>query len=487
MSQIEIKEKEINRALLLFVLPFSIKENRIVSLKKTLSEQQFELFKLDDLSLEDKYYGDFQISHENIEGYYLPFTNKILFPSTENQEGFHRYSRPMNLDCKYRTEKFSLPFKLLSTDVTLCPINVGFITIRLQIDRGADFSAVMDFAARFRSLSPGRNSESEISIQGKEDTFKDVKEFITKHINPSITDFFDKTNMEESYFETFPFFEDDKMYVQSIFSFRETDPFVKMDVFRAANLDGSDQEGKPNISSTNKRYINEFLKENSYDRWAPDTYYVVKEDHFSCITNEQRSGLDAIVSQMFGEYYYGTLLNLFHKIVLLKIANDYSEIRVDRDREKVEELIYIVNSFTANYYFIELATQSQGRDIFLHLRDVFKIEAMYDDGKQTLYSLYRYQESFSDKKNSLLLLYLTLFTVISGIYGMNQVIDDLKGNINWERLMRYSLFEYIALFVTVSGMIVSVYLTISTFLTWRKDRLKHKAWERKTAVSTRKQ
>ncbi|MBM7693681.1 hypothetical protein JOC77_003125 [Peribacillus deserti] len=485
MKAIEIKEKNLDRALLVFVLPFSIKEYRIVSLKKTLGDQQYEAFKLDDLSLERKYYGDFQIFHENIEGYYLPFTNKILFPSNEKQEGFHRFSKQMNLDCYYNAEKFSLPFQLLSTDVTLCPMNVGFITIRLQIGEDANFSSAMEFAKRFRSLSSKRYSRNEISLKGEEKTFKDVKEFIIKHLNPSITDYFDKTNMEESYFETFPFFEDDRMYVQSIFSFKENDPFEKMDVFRAANLDGSDSEGKPSISSTNRRYIHEFLKENSYDRWAPDTYYVVKEDHFSCITNEERPALDPLVSQMFGEYYYGLLLNLFHKIVLLKIANDYSEIRIDKDREKVEELIYIVNSFTANYYFIELATQSQGRDIFLHLRDVFKIEEMYDDGKQTLYSLYRYQESFSDKKNSLLLLYLTLFTVISGIYGMNQVIEDLKGNIKWGKLAGYSLFEYIALFVTVSGLIVAVYLTISSFLTWRNDRKKRELWERKTAVSTR--
>ncbi|WP_409291502.1 hypothetical protein [Peribacillus sp. SCS-37] len=482
-QKIKLNEQKLNRAIAVFVLPFSLKSNAAASLVDTLKKQEYDEFKLDDLGLENKYYGDFEVSHENMEGYYLPFTNKILFPFSLGQEGFHRFSCRINVDCEYSSENFSMPFTVLSEDVTICPFNVGFITVRVEVKENTDFSYVTEFIRQFRSLSPKKSNSSKIKIDCEGLSYSKVKDFLFKNLNSKVSDYFDKSNMEDSYFETFPFFEDDKMFVQSIFSFSDAGRIEKVEAFRAANLDGLSPKGTPAISSSNKGYIDRYIEVNGYDRWAPDTYYMVKEDHFSCVTIHTGEELRPWVSQMLGEYYYGMLLNLFHKIVLLKIANSYSALKIERDREKVEELIYVINSFTANYYFIELATESQGRDIFLHLREVFKIDEMHDDGKQTLNSLYKYQEAFADKKNSLLLLYLTLFTVISGIYGMNQVIEDLKGRIQWEKFRDYSLFEYIALFVTISGMVVSVYLTVTTFLTWRKDKDKMKRWVERTNVA----
>lgn len=43
------------------------------------------------------------------------------------------------------------------------------------------------------------------------------------------------------------------------------------------------------------------------------------EEHiFTCVTNEGEREIAKLASQMYGEFYYALLLNLFHKIVLLK-------------------------------------------------------------------------------------------------------------------------------------------------------------------------
>jgi hypothetical protein len=52
--------------------------------------------------------------------------------------------------------------------------------------------------------------------------------------------------------------------------------------------------------------------------------------------------------------------------------------------------------------------------------------------------------------------------VISGIFGMNQVIENLKGPIDWSKMRQYSPFEYLALVVTISGIIVSLGLAVNT-------------------------
>jgi len=196
--------------------------------------------------------------------------------------------------------------------------------------------------------------------------------------------------------------------------------------------------------------------------------------------------LPELAAQMYGEFYYGLLLNLFHKIVLLKMASDYSEIEIEQDTEKIERLIHSINSFTANFFFLELATQSQGREIFVHLRKVFQIDALYQDARQTLNSLYRYQEQVSSKQTSFLLLILTLYTVVSGIFGMNLVIHDFKGQVKWSHFSSYGLFEYIALITTISGLIVSAYLGIQSLIKWQRDRRKRRQWSSQAILSTKK-
>ncbi|MNE89648.1 hypothetical protein D3C80_1870840 [compost metagenome] len=78
----------------------------------------------------------------------------------------------------------------------------------------------------------------------------------------------------------------------------------------------------------------------------------------------------------------------------------------------------------------------------------------------TLNDLFQYQDKFQAKRRDTLLMILTVFTVISGIYGMNQVIEDLKGRIDWSKALDYSPFEYLALFVTFTGIAVSIFLTL---------------------------
>lgn len=55
---------------------------------------------------------------------------------------------------------------------------------------------------------------------------------------------------------------------------------------------------------------------------------------------------------------------------------------------------------------------------------------------------------------------LTVFTVVSGIYGMNHIIEDLKGRIEWSKMLEYSPFEYLALLLTFTGILVSILLTL---------------------------
>ena len=487
MQHIKLTEKKVKKATFQFIFPFAMASTNESELISFLLKQGFDRFHLDELNKERDYYGEFQVSHKDMEAYYLPFTNKVLFPHTDKQKGFHRFSKKADLNCRLKTEHIDVPFYIHSLDVTLCPFHLGFITIRTEVANFSDipFSHVVEMAARFRVLEPRTSRDRQTEIHLDDKTFKQVENFIFKELYPGLPDFFERENINGAYFETFPFFEDEKMYVQSLICLNENEKVERVDVYRAGDLNGLNRNGEPFVTSHNLAYIHRYLKRNGYDRWAPFTYYMMDEHSFTCLTNEN-SMLPELAAQMYGEFYYGLLLNLFHKIVLLKMASDYSEIEIEQDTEKIERLIHSINSFTANFFFLELATQSQGREIFVHLRKVFQIDALYQDARQTLNSLYRYQEQVSSKQTSFLLLILTLYTVVSGIFGMNLVIHDFKGQVKWSHISSYGLFEYIALITTISGLIVSAYLGIQSLIKWQRDRRKRRQWSSQAILSTKK-
>ena len=75
---------------------------------------------------------------------------------------------------------------------------------------------------------------------------------------------------------------------------------------------------------------------------------------------------------------------------------------------------------------------------------------------------------------NLLLFFLTVFTVISGIYGMNLVIEDWKDDTSLTEISSYGLFEWTALLTAILGIGMSIYLFFTYLgrIVWRKLKRK---------------
>jgi len=476
MEKPVLEEKRLEYALIEFIFPFSIVPRSQQEFKRKLLDDGFEPFFLDNLDLESRYYGEgFRVSHRNMERYYLPFTNNVLFPHTEDDDAFQRYSRKMDLDCILKSLYNRTPFRILSADVFLCPFSLGFITVRTQIMKEElTYTEALEFANRFRVLQDISLTDDLTYVECGGEEYKEVEDFIFKVVAASTLPFLDNSDQRGAYFETMPFFVDERMYVQAFYNFEENAEIDREDLYRAARIDGLSLEGQPNISSSNMDYIDAYLHEHAYGRWAPTTYYVMDENSFCCLTNRSGELRQMLANQMYGEYYYGLLLNLFHKIVLLKLSNSYSAVRYDRNPDDIEDLIGQITKFSSKYFFLELVTQSQGREIFIQLRKLFGNNSLYGEVKQTLNDLYKYQADATDRRTSNLIMIFTVYTVISGIYGMNQVIEDLKGpKIDWGALRSYSVFQYIALIVVLTGLVTG--LTLGVRMVYRAVR----AWMKK--------
>lgn len=475
MDKPVLREKKMEYALIDFIFPFSIIPRMQKEFKQKLLDDGFERFQLENLELESRYYGsEFRVSHRNMERYFLPFTSNVLFPHSEDEDSFQRYSRRMDTECVLKSLYNSTPFRILSADVFLCPFSLGFITVRTQITKeNLLYTEALEFANRFRVLQDISLTDDLTYLECGGKVYKEVEDFIFKVVAASTLPFLDSSEQSGAYFETMPFFVDERMFVHAFYNFEEGTEIDREDLYRAARIDGLSLMGKPNISSSNMAYINAYLDEHAYERWAPNTYYVMDDNSFCCLSSRGGSLRQMLVDQMYGEYYYGLLLNLFHKIVLLKLSNCYSSVRYDRNPDDIEDLIGQITKFSSKYFFLELVTQSQGREIFIQLRRLFGNNGLYEEVKQTLNDLYKYQAETTDRRTGNLVMIFTVYTVISGIYGMNQVIEDLKGPvIDWSVLRDYSVFQYIALVVTMTGVVTGIVLGVRmVFLavrTWLK-------------------
>ncbi|AIQ50392.1 hypothetical protein [Paenibacillus sp. FSL R7-0331] len=460
----EASEPMLHTVLLQFIFPFSIKNGEDDKLIRQLKQDGFTRFFLDNKELEDAYYGEgYCVSHEKMERSYLPFAAHVLFPREKDKDSFRRFSKAHDLPCSLEMPGRSIAFRVLSTDMFLCPFQLGFVTIRVRIEEDTlPFSVALEFADRFRTLEDANLQDKGTSVHYGDSSYDEVEDFVFDYLVPTLKPFLDQSELDGAYFETLPFFVDERMMVQGFYGLeRGEEEEIGMELkFRASQLDGLDENGQPYMSASNPDYIADYCREHSYNRWGPDTCYMTNEQTFCCLSKAKPEIAVQLANQMYGEYYYGLLLSLFHKIVLLKLSNLHSRLRIDRDYDEIENLIFLINKFSAKFYFIELISQSQGREIFFQLRKVYGNDALFGEVKMTLDDLFQYQDKFQAKRRDTLLMILTIFTVVSGIYGMNQVIEDLKAPIDWSKLLEYSPFEYLALFVTFTGISVSIFMTL---------------------------
>ena len=475
MEEIELKEKKVSHAIFQFLFPFSLLEGKEDDTADKLKDNGYEWFRLDKLEKEDDYYGKYEIDHEDLENYYLPFTNRILFPKEEDGKGFQRYTKALGMKSTFKAPSYSAEFVIHSVDIFICPYQIGLLNVRLDLLNESEltYSEILDFGAKFRIMEE-KNSITNVLCNGQ--SFEHVQEYIFECVIPDIKEYMSHKSEKSAYFESFPFFEDNRLYVQALISL--DDDITEEDVYRLGNLDGFFKD-KPYISTHNKEFVHSFIQEKAYTRWAPYTYILPESSGFFILTKQTGAEFTRIANSFYGEFYYGLILTLFHKIVLLKLENNYSEIRIEQDTKKVEKLIHAINAFSSNYFFFELATHSEGRDIFVKLRDRFRVELLYEDTRTTLESLYQYQDNFTTKQSSSLLQILTLYSVITGIFGMNLMVENLDKDINWTSAFgSLTFYEYIALFVIVSGVAISVFLSIRYIAIWYLDKQERKKWRK---------
>ncbi|WP_078413093.1 magnesium transporter CorA family protein [Priestia abyssalis] len=476
---INIQPLRVHKAMPQFLFPFSILKKEKQSLIKLLGNEGFHFYTLENEELENAFYGDgFHVSHSSLDQYFLPYIEQMLFPQAKNDPGLLRFSKSLNHSCVLKTKHHDIPFSIHSVDIILCPFDIGIMTIRTEVNKDeSSYSDVLDFMNHFRVLEPKLAEQRAANIICCGETFKTVQKYIFSHLFSFIVPFVDRGKKQSTYFGSLPYFVDERMYA---IGYMELDNQCEMDdvnLFRTGQLNSYDKEGHLFISAHNMDYIQNYVDKHVHKRWAPETYYTISDHAFSCLTFSPCVKATAIGNEWFGQNYYNLLLHFFYKIVLLKLTYEYSTLNFEKDQDNVEKLIKSISVFSAKYLFSEISSRTEGQEFSQAFKEVFHINSLYKEVKETLSTLYQNQEKMADKRNNYLLLILTIYTVISGIYGMNLVIEDWKGKIDWAKLANYSLFEYISLVVAVSGIILGIAMAIGAVFKLVKEFLKKREGE----------
>ncbi len=448
----------IERAYMTFLFPFAYHMQCRDKLCKELTKENFSFFTLQNKSLEDKFYGEsISISHEELAQFFYPFIEDKLFPDNANRQDFIRFSKAFHAKGELHYKDDSLAYEIVSIDITLCPFGNGIITIRTTMTESAqDFNDVLNFIHYFRVLEAKLREEKGASHHFSFGHFSSTGDVLFKHFVPFLLPFLPH-QLTETY-QGLPFFEDERMYSSAFLLCKEEEEILDEHLFRLGQVDGKTPEGKPFISSTNPQYISEYVKEHTHMRWAPHSYIVTSVQAQMAISNLSFQESKHSIEEFMGTHYYNLFIHYFYKMMLLKVSFEYSEISWGKDKLVVDELIELITKFSSRYYFDEVIVRTEGKEISQSLRKFFRINEHYMETKSTLDSLYRTLEDRSDNRNNRLLFILTVFTVVSGIYGMNLVIEEWDGTVSWTSIFGYTAFEWLALVVALSGIGLSLVL-----------------------------
>jgi len=471
---IPITKLDIHHSHMSFTLPLRYDSLRKDDLALTLKTNDYSFFQIDKSISEGSVNEDeISVNSKELKQYFLPYLEDKLFPTSLDANGFHRFTKSIMKCCEYKLRNTKMSFVIQSVNIILGPYDIAFLTVKVQFENhGTELADVLDFMHHFRTVEPQLEEEQGMVITCPENgSHLSIRHLLFDYLCPFLEKFILHDDKSNGYL---PYIEDERMYVTA-FLFSQQDSHITDDqLYRMGALDGRLPNGQLFISATNPDYIQRSLNQSLHDRWAPNTYTVTTEHAFVTITNCIPEDMTRELSQYMGTHYYNFLLHYFYKIMLLRMSFEYSQIEWEKDEEYVKSLIKFITLFSAGYYSQEVSTRSEGKELSNMFRQAFNIDCLYKEVNSTLHELYKSQENHTSDKMNMLLFILTIFTVISGIYGMNLVIEDWKSPSGWKQFSSYTFFEWISLITALTGIGLSAYLVVTTFGKMMRSKLRRK-------------
>ena len=454
----------IEKGLFTFLFPFQFLKKDHARLLKALEEDGFT----------NRFIKNSKTNRdETLQQYFYPFIEEKLFGKEYSAIHLNHFKKRFKTTGEFRKHEKVCPFILDELEVIVCPFMIGFIKVTIQIER-MTLAHSIDFIATFRELT--KQLPEKVVLVYESRTVENSEDMILNLCIPSIKPFMYE-QVHTGYYGSLPYFEDERMFTLLYLEVENTEAFTDTDFYRILQLDGTDHDGQPKNSSKNTAYMESYLKTHRYPRWETDVYLFFTLQVMSVVAKQKEMHVQA-VHHVQTTLFYNLLWHYFYRVVLLKFTYEHSEIKWANDPVIAESLIEKITLFSSKYFFKQVAVHSSGRAIAKIIRQQLRVDELYEEVKQSVSDLYRVVEDTNNNRYNQLLFVLTVFTVISGIFGMNLVIESWDQPIQFSALKTMSFFEVIAFFTGLIGIWISILLAVGAIIRKVMQVVRKKKYER---------
>ena len=369
------------------------------------------------------YYGGLKVSNFGLKQYYLDHVGRVLFADISNDYTFDRFSKIYNLTLKYKNDEV----KLLSADVFLCGIGIGFLVLKIDyyswegknnfFENPKQLDNFISFVESFRSLNEEwKDHELGSIIHAQEPA--NVYDFIIRFILPDRFPIVRHSTSSDYSSSGAPYIYNSRMFTQVYVAV--TGRLNKIDKFKIANIDGDI------LSSNNEKFVDDFNSKHFYCRWAPEFVYSVIDyavvtivDYDSLDNNGIRFEKEHIRAHFYTCYYYMLLLQLFYRSALLKLSYDYSQLKKD-DIDKAKELLHATNEFKQRYYYLNVTNQLQGKELWASYTELLDNSKLFEEVKQEISEINTLLSNKRQEELNNSIRMLTILSVLSSIFGISR-------------------------------------------------------------------
>jgi hypothetical protein len=201
---------------------------------------------------------------------------------------------------------------------------------------------------------------------------------------------------------------------------------------------------KKNKSSVSKRFKQKIISDTHnplhvYRRWEEDTYYMALDYVAVTVTPNNNNRYNIMYMNHVQQYIWFVLLNFYYRDSLTDIMGRYADLGDIKDRrneEEANELLEDYYELNQKYIFDRITNAPMGMDLWNLYEGAFRSKRLYEAVKSDMNALnLRLSNLVSNKQNQSTLI-LTLVAGLTGMMGMNVIIQGTSVT---------SIFEVIAI------------------------------------------
>lgn len=437
-----------------FFFPLRLDKYKHKDLKEKIEQADFKLY--DESTASQLDYGDGEVDqYHRLRNYFMPYVEQKLFENQTNEECFLRFSKNFLKDFQLTSDGVDYPFSIASVDIILCPFSIVFLVIRTKHSENSTVSKTEEFIQRFRTL------EKKQQFTGKENNTllgDSTEHFIQTELIAELPFLFRK-QQNKRYSNSFDNFQDKKMIVNNFITFEKEHDDENL--FHLNEGHGSHRYNELIKPFVAVEYIEAYLETHKFERYDKHLNYIQAQETGTITTffREEDETWKFFKNYFNSAYYYQLIIHYFQSITLLTLSNEYAQVEWKKDQSYVRDLMKKISLFDARYRYTEISTYKEENELTRFLRRTLEINDKYDETIHSLNQLFTSQEQIADLKQNNLLFFLTMSTVITGVFGMNLVIEYWKNGISLKEIGDYSSMEYFVLIISMVSVGFAIVLT----------------------------